>query len=73
MLALKHGYLPSAFGGRGVALGMGGPRGGGAVFIDGGGPVGGGPQGALLGWYAWEVMGFIGGGALPEMIKKYLR
>lgn len=41
--ALKYNYLPSAFGGRGVVLDMGGPVGGGAVFMAGGGPAGGGP------------------------------
>lgn len=41
--ALKCKYSPSAFGGSGVVLGMGGPVGGGAVFMAGGGPVGGGP------------------------------
>lgn len=35
--------LPSAFGGSGVALDIGGPEGGGVAFMVGGGPVGGGP------------------------------
>lgn len=35
--------LPSALGGGGVALAIGGPVGGGVGFMVGGGPVGGGP------------------------------
>lgn len=45
VLTFQSKYSPSALGGRGVVLDMGGPvgGGGGAAFMAGGGPGGGGP------------------------------